>query len=160
MEVMLLSFLALTLEKEWKLSKDQTATIVSLVFIGAMSGNIILGSGGDRLGRRPIFYFCSFIIGVFGILTSFVHGYIALLIVRFIVGIGLGGLTVPFDILAEFIPTETRGKYLILIELFWTLGSFLTVLAAYGTLGQGISWRIFVVICALPCFLSMVLVKN
>jgi MFS family permease len=159
MEVMLLSFLALTLENDWKLTKDQTASIVSLVFIGAMVGNLILGPAGDRLGRQPIFYICSLIIGIFGIVTSFVHSYVALILVRFVVGIGLGGLTVPFDILAEFTPTKQRSKYLILIELFWTLGSFLTVLVAYGTLGQGISWRVFVSLCAMPCFLSMLLVK-
>jgi len=158
MEAMLLSFLALILEKEWTLSKEQTATIISLVFIGAMVGNLIFGPAGDRLGRRPIFYICSLTIGMFGIATSFVRGYIALILLRFVVGIGLGGLTVPFDILAEFLPTQSRGTYLILINLFWTLGSVLTVLVAYCTIGIGIHWRWFVSICAIPCFISMVFV--
>jgi hypothetical protein len=36
-----------------------------------------------------------------------------------VVGFGVGGLTVPFDILAEVLPTKHRGKNLLYIEYFW-----------------------------------------
>jgi hypothetical protein len=68
----------------------------------------------------------------------------------------VGGITVPFDILAEFLPSEQRGSYLLLIEYFWTLGSMFVPIVAYYTLEKFDSWRIFVAICALPCVVSLV----
>jgi hypothetical protein len=34
-----------------------------------------------------------------------------------LVGFGVGGLTVPFDLLAELSPVTHRGKFLIYIEV-------------------------------------------
>ena len=44
---------------------------------------------------------------------------------RFGVGLGIGGFTVPFDLLAETAPTRIRGLALCAVWLFWTLGSVL-----------------------------------
>jgi hypothetical protein len=41
---------------------------------------------------------------------------------RAIVGFGVGGAVVPFDLLAEFLPNKHRGTFLIYIEGFWTIG--------------------------------------
>ena len=67
----------------------------------------------------------------------------------------IGGLTVPFDILAEFIPTKDRGRYLLLIEYYWTAGSMLVPIIAYYTIELADSWRLFVAVCAIPCIISL-----
>jgi MFS family permease len=157
MEIMLLSFLSIILQDEWGLTAAQTATITSCVFAGSLTGTLILGPLGDRVGRRPIFLACGLIISVFGIATGFATNYVQLVLTRFLVGFGVGGLTVPFDILAEFLPTRIRGRYLLLIEYFWTAGSMAVPLVAYLTVGNGLSWNIFVLICAIPCIASFVL---
>lgn len=54
----------------------------------------------------------------------------------------------PFDVFAEFLPSNARGKHLLIIEYFWTAGSMMTPLFAYWTLQS--SWRLFVILCALP----------
>ena len=157
MEIMLLSFLSIILQDEWGLTAAQTATITSCVFAGSLTGTLILGPLGDRVGRRPIFLACGLIISVFGIATGFATNYVQLVLTRFLVGFGVGGLTVPFDILAEFLPTRIRGRYLLLIEYFWTAGSMAVPLVAYLTVGNGLSWNVFVLICAIPCIASFVL---
>jgi len=63
---------------------------------------------------------------------------------------------VPFDILAEFLPDTIRGKYLLLIEYFWTAGSIITPIVASLTIRNGGSWKLFVIICAIPCLISVV----
>lgn len=68
----------------------------------------------------------------------------------------IGGLTVPFDILAEFLPTHQRGEYLLLIEYYWTAGSMIVPILAYITLELLNSWRIFVAVCSIPCVVSFV----
>jgi MFS family permease len=53
--------------------------------------------------------------------------YTTLVIFRGIVGFGVGGCTVPFDLLAEFLPNSHRGQFLMNIEYFWTLGCIFVV---------------------------------
>lgn len=126
MEVLLLSFLAVVLKAVWGLSDDQTATITSSVFVGALLGTLTLGYLGDRLGRKPVFTLTAGIICISGFLTAVANDYWTLLFFRFLVGFGVGGLTVPFDTLAEFVPNSHRGSNLLLIEYFWTAGTICT----------------------------------
>ena len=171
MQVLLLSFLSEVLRAEWKLSSDQTASISSVLFAGAMVGTLILGPMADHCGRKPGFLMAASIIAFFGIAVAFSQTYTTLLAMIAMVGVGVGGLTVPFDIFAEFLPAHARGTNLLLIEYFWTIGILLVVFIAYCTLGGGAGddfadspnqnhrdpWRIFVILCSLPCCLSVVL---
>ena len=43
------------------------------------------------------------------------------------------------------------------INYFWTFGSLLAAFFAYVTLGCGRSWRIFVLLCSIPCLISAIL---
>jgi MFS family permease len=165
MEVILLSFLSIVLVTRSILTPGQASLLTSLVFVGALGGTLVLGPLADRVGRRPVFALTAVIIAVFGFATSLASTFLALALIRSMVGFGVGGLTVPFDALAEFVPLANRGKYLLFVEYFWTLGTLLTPLAAYATLGGGggnddektenpSSWRWFVAVCATPCALS------
>lgn len=164
MEVLLLSFLAVILKVEWALEEHQTDTILSIVFAGAMVGTLVLSPLGDIVGRRPVFTITASMIAVFGVVTAFVPNYNTFLFARFMVGFGVGGLTVPFDTLAEFIPTSHRGTNLLYIELFWTCGTMLVPVAAWWTLGhddgneEGFApWKSFVILCSIPCILSTIM---
>lgn len=184
LEVLLLSFLTLVLHSsDWDLTPRQTSGITSCVFLGALVGSIVLGRLADTKGRRPMFIATAGMIAVFGFATGFAPDYYTLVACRFLVGFGVGGLIVPFDTLAEFMPASHRGQSLLKIEYFWTAGSLLVVLCSYLTLGQskagpidedstaildivalatrGFSnfwgaWRIFVIFCSLPCFVATV----
>jgi MFS family permease len=159
MQVLLLSFLCEVLRVEWGLSKDESASITSVLFFGAMVGTLILGPLADKKGRKPVFLVAATMISFFGMAVGFAASYWQLLIFIFLVGTGVGGLTVPFDILAEFLPADARGKNLLMIEYFWTVGVLLVVVLAYFTLGGGAggNWRLFVILCSLPCWTSVLL---
>ena len=159
MEIMLLSFLTLVLNQEWQWEGEhpiEIPLITASMFAGALVGTAVLGPLGDRIGRKPVLLYAASIISFFGLVTAFCNSFGPLLFVRFIVGFGIGGLTVPFDILAEFLPTENRGKYLLMIEYYWTLGSMVVPIIAYFAFEVIYSWRIFVIICAIPCVLSLI----
>ena len=68
----------------------------------------------------------------------------------------IGGLTVPFDVLSEFLPTEKRGHYLLAIEYYWTAGSMISPILAYVAIEILNSWQAFVIACAVPCFVSFI----
>ena len=160
MQVLLLSFLSEVLRLEWQLNDEETAMITSILFIGAIFGTLILGPLADKKGRKPIFLLAASIISCFGVTVAMVTNYMSLLACLFMVGVGVGGLTVPFDILAEFLPADSRGKNLLVIEYFWTVGVLFVVAMAYLTLGDGQnagSWRPFVVICTIPCWVSVLI---
>jgi len=173
MEVLLLSFLSIVLKHDWNLSVGEMNTIISIVFAGALVGTLLLGKAGDYYGRKPIFVITALVISLAGVATAFCQTYVQLLVARFIVGMGVGGLTVPFDTLSEFLPTASRGKNLLYIEFFWTLGTLSVPVVAYLTLdttagsssdnnnndeagdGDGEShWQLFVILCSIPCFIS------
>lgn len=113
MEILLLSFLSVILTVEWGLEGHQNDLLISVVFLGAMIGTLILSPLGDHMGRRPVFSLTAAIIAIFGIGTAFCSNYTQLLLARFMVGFGVGGLVVPFDTLAEFLPAEYRGPNLL-----------------------------------------------
>jgi MFS family permease len=160
MQVMLLSFLSEVLKVEWNLTDDETAFITSNLFAGAIFGTLILGPLADKKGRKPVFICAAMIISFFGVAVAFAVNYWSLLALLFLVGFGVGGLTVPFDILSEVLPAASRGKNLLLIQYFWTIGVLMVVGAARFTLGDsgvGGNWRLFVMLCSLPCFTSIFL---
>jgi MFS family permease len=78
-------------------------------FLGAFIGTLVLGPLGDKLGRKPLFIFSAASISVCGMLTALSTSYVLMMIFQFGVGIGLGGVVIPFDAIAEFIPNQHRG---------------------------------------------------
>lgn len=151
-EVMLLSFLSLSLQSEWGLTSTSAANLSAIVFVGMLVGTLVLGYLGDHIGRRPTYLASCVIITAFGVATAFAPNYAGLLGIRFVVGFGVGGITVPYDIFSEFVPTAARGKYLTAMSFFWTLGSLLAPALAYLTLDY--SWRLFVALCSIPALVS------
>jgi MFS family permease len=156
MEVSLLSFISDCAGDDWNLSPEQKATIVSVVFGGELFGSLFWGPVADYIGRRKAFLVVSVIISVAGFLSAFSPSYGWLVAFRLIVGFGVGGLTVPFDLLAEFIPSENRGTNLLYIEYFWTIGSLFVTGTAWATLSWS-SWRLLTAITAIPVCISSII---
>ena len=155
MEIMLLSFLSTVLRSEWQLTDSQTNFITASVFAGSFLGTLALGRLGDVWGRRPVFILTASLVSIFGLLTAVVQTYRQLVVCRFVVGIGVGGIGVVFDALAEVMPTARRGARLVYTSFFWTFCTLLVPVLAALTL-QTAGWRIFVVTCATPCIVSTV----
>lgn len=122
-----------------------------------------------------IYYIGSALVIIAGLLTSLSPNFLSLLIFRGIVGFGIGGSTIAFDILAEFLPTDQRGSFLIyigkhsispsviiayllshtnLLEFFWTFGSIFVATVAWLVLSS-YGWRAMVFICSIPAGMSL-----
>jgi len=135
------------------------------VFAGAVIGTLVLGTAGDVYGRKPLFIATASLIAVAGTATAVCRTYEEILLARFWVGFGIGGLTVPFDTLGEFLPGAARGKNLLYIEFFWTLGTLSVPVLAYLTLdtsadaveAENSHWQFLVLFCSIPIFLSVAL---
>lgn len=109
MEILLLSFLTLLVQAEWDLEPAQASAITSVAFCGAVLGTLVLGYLGDVWGRKPLFLFSTAMIATCGVLTALSTTYWMMMLCQFGVGFGVGGVTVPFDAIAEMIPNKERG---------------------------------------------------
>ena len=123
MEVSLLAFMSVCAGVEWHLSNAIIASITAAVFVGQFFGGLFWGPVADHIGRRKSFVAIITIISGAGVISGFSPNYQSLILFRFICGFGVGGLTVPFDLLAEFMPNDIRGAYLMKMEYFWCSGS-------------------------------------
>lgn len=154
MEVLLLSFLAIVVQSEFGVGAKEGAILTSSVFAGAMFGTLIMGRLGDIIGRKPMFLLAATIISTSGMLTALAQSYWVMLIFRFGVGFGLGGVVIPYDTLTEFLPSSERSLYLLRLGYFWTIGTMAVPALAYLGLQEQSSWRMFVLLCSFPCIVS------
>ncbi|CAN0265398.1 unnamed protein product, partial [Ectocarpus fasciculatus] len=77
-----------------------TALITSFA-INVQVGAIFLGMLSDAYGRRPSFQVATLLVVLFGLSTTFATSFWWLLLFRSLVGVGAGGMEVPFDLLGE-----------------------------------------------------------
>ncbi|XP_029940305.1 synaptic vesicle 2-related protein-like [Salarias fasciatus] len=149
MELMLLSVLGPQLHCEWRLHSYQVALITSVVFIGMGIGSPFWGYISDNYGRRVGLVMSMCWIFYFSLLTAFSPVYSWLLILRGIVGFGLGGIHQSMTLLSEFLPVKWRGTCVLLAGLFWAGGAALEVLLALLTMPT-LGWRWLVALSTIP----------
>eukprot|EP01121_Diplochlamys_sp_Union-15-3_P016783 TRINITY_DN5778_c0_g1_i4.p1 TRINITY_DN5778_c0_g1~~TRINITY_DN5778_c0_g1_i4.p1 ORF type:complete len:406 (+),score=35.66 TRINITY_DN5778_c0_g1_i4:328-1545(+) len=113
----------------------------------------------DKYGRRRAYLFSTIITFVFSIISALSPSFYFLVVTRAIVGFGLGGSSIPFSLLAEFLPSAKRGVFLCMVQLFWAIGSILEAaiaLAVFSNVGNHkYNWRILIVVSSIPAFLSL-----
>lgn len=123
MEMMLLTFLSPAVKCEWDLTQSEEATITTVVFVGMGVGSFFWGRVQDQYGRRRGYLACVVWTLVFGVATAFAGSYGTLLLCRLMVGFGVGGAHVAVTLFSEFLPSDKRAMCILLIEVFWAVGS-------------------------------------
>src|SRR5690606_34615307 len=120
MDVGLISFILAALTVQWDLTRGEAGWIASVGFIGMALGASLGGLLADRFGRRNVFAVTLLIYGVATGASALVGGIALLLVLRFFVGLGLGGeLPVASTYVSEFAPARIRGRVIVILEAFW-----------------------------------------
>jgi MFS transporter, AAHS family, 4-hydroxybenzoate transporter len=129
------------LVKGWQLVPARFVAALSAGIIGMMIGGPLLGLLGDRLGRRRVIMFGLCAIGLATLATMAAQSVTHLVILRFLTGIGLGGV-IPnvAALVAELSPRRLRGRILVIVALGMPLGISLPGLAA-GLLVPDFGWQ-------------------
>lgn len=123
MDVGLISFIIAALAVQWQLQPSETAWIASIGFLGMAIGATLGGLLADRFGRRQIFALTLLVYGIATGASALVTGLAALLVFRFLVGLGLGAeLPVASTYVSEFAPARIRGRVIVILEAFWAVG--------------------------------------
>uniref|UniRef100_A0A8C7IDY1 Synaptic vesicle glycoprotein 2Bb n=1 Tax=Oncorhynchus kisutch TaxID=8019 RepID=A0A8C7IDY1_ONCKI len=168
-ECFVVGFVLPSAEKDMCLSNGEKGMLGLIVFLGMMVGAFIWGGMADKLGRRKCLIWALTINCVFAFLSSFAQGYGFFLFFRLISGIGIGGsVPIVYSYFSEFLQMDKRGEHLSWLCMFWMVGGIYASFTAWGIIphyGWGFSmgtefqfhsWRVFVLVCALPAITSLV----
>ena len=156
MEILLIGFTLPLFGSLWGLSATWLGWIGASALAGSLVGSLLLGRLADQIGRRQIFQASILWYSILTALTALAWGPASLLTLRFLAGIGLGGmLVVDPSLLAEYLPPQRRGRYLVLLDFFWPIGLLLAIGLSWVFLDRlGGEWRWLFVAAALPAFLA------
>ncbi|CAK6966396.1 synaptic vesicle glycoprotein 2B-like [Scomber scombrus] len=168
-ECFVVAFVLPSAEKDLCLSNAEKGMLGLMVFLSMMVGAFLWGGLADKVGRRRCLVVALAINCVFTFLSSFAQGYGFFLFFRLLSGIGIGG-TVPivYAYFSEFLQMDKRGEHLSWLCMFWMIGGIYASFTAWGIIpryGWGFSmgtefqfhsWRVFVLVAALPAIASLV----
>lgn len=97
--------------KAWNLTPVEGGSIASYTFIGFMVGAAGFGILSDRIGRKKTLTLAVAISGIFNGLAYFAPDYTVFCLLRFLSGLGLGGIPpVNVTLMSELMPTRMRAK--------------------------------------------------
>ena len=159
MDVGLISFVIASLAVQWNLEPSQTAWIASIGFVGMAIGATVGGLLADRFGRRQVFAVTLLVYGLATGASALVGGLVALLVLRFLVGLGLGAeLPVASTYVSEFAPARMRGRLIVILEAFWAIGWTAAALIGFLVIpGSDDGWRWAFALGAIPAAYALVI---
>jgi AAHS family 4-hydroxybenzoate transporter-like MFS transporter len=151
-DITAISFAAPELAKAWGIA-DRSAfgPVFAASLVGMLFGAPALGWIGDRFGRKPAVIFSCIVFGAFTLAMMWASSLGQIMALRFITGIGLGGLLPNASALnAEYAPSRHRATMIILMYVGTAFGGAIpgpiaaVLVPAYG-------WQIlFLIGGALP----------
>ncbi|WP_111895510.1 MFS transporter [Acinetobacter sp. MB5] len=121
-----IGFIAPALKDEWGLKATELAPLFGSGLFGLMAGAMIFGPLADKLGRKPILISSVIIFGLATVFAAFSPNLPTLTVLRFITGLGLGGVMPnAIALTAEYAPTARRSQLVTMMFCGFTIGSAL-----------------------------------
>lgn len=154
-----ISYAAPLIAREWGLSRATLGPIFSSGLVGLMVGYLILPPLSDRFGHRRLIILGTAFFGIFTWLTVYANGLTELVALRFLAGVGLGGVAPSaVAMTCDFSPRRSRATFVLIIYCGFSLGFVIAGLLA-AKLIPGFGWRsLFHVGGLVPLALALLLV--
>lgn len=134
-DIKAMSFAAPSLATQWHLSISVFGPVFSASLVGIFCGAPLMGWIGDRYGRRVAIIGGCFLYGVSTLAMVLGQNLFEMELLRFITGIGLGGLMPnTIALTSELSPKRWRATLIVLMFTGITLGS--------GTPGPVTAWLV------------------
>ncbi|GLH75171.1 MFS transporter [Bradyrhizobium sp. SSBR45G] len=118
-----MAFAAPSIIRSWGIDKATLGVVFSAGIFGILVGGLILGYLGDRIGRRLAIVVATLTFGGFSLLTVWARDLNVLIALRFLAGIGIGGLApLCYALNLEYVPSRYRGTAVAIIMLGYVGG--------------------------------------
>lgn len=125
--------------REWALTPIQGGMLISAGFLGLMAGALGFACIGDRLGRKKAIMAGILVFSLFSGGASIAPSYPSLCFLRFLTGVGIGGVfPLTVALLSEFSPSRIRARVVTAAVSGFTFGwvvaasSSMAVIPRYG----------------------------
>lgn len=152
-DTLMISFIAPLLAKEWALAPTAIGRIFAVGYLGAIVGAVGMGPLADRFGRRTLLTIALLVAAIATMLCGTASSLHALLPLRFVSGIGLGGaLPAVMALTAEHAQPARRNGTVTLMYIGYPMGAVVggAVTAALLHLG----WSAIFFGTGIACFLA------
>lgn len=138
--------------------------ILAATFLGMLIGGSTLGRLADIMGRRPVMILNVSMIAVFAILSGFVGNASELIIMRLLMGIGIGaGYPIGSTYVADVSASRDRGAKMTLAFCGWGFGALACGLVGWLLLSvvpANIGWRLMLASGAIPAIVALVVIRT
>lgn len=119
----LVTFTLPYIQDQMVLSPTMIGLVSSAAFAGQMVGSLVGSYIADIVGRRPVIIWCTLISAVLTFVTGFAETAWALIILRFLGGLTIGGLLAPaWSINIESMPKGQKARAVTIIMLGFSAG--------------------------------------
>src|SRR3984957_7881454 len=121
-----LAYVAPSIASEWKLSPGIFSPVFAAVLLGSMVGAFGFGYLADRFGRKRTLVLCMILFGALNIGSAYATSIESFTLLRFLCGIGLGGV-IPnvMALVSEYAPARRRATLVAITWCGFSLGAVL-----------------------------------
>jgi SHS family lactate transporter-like MFS transporter len=140
-------------------SKEKVAFLTTVTLLMRPIGALIFGLWADRVGRRIPLIVDVLFYSTVGFLCAFAPSFTALIVLRLLYGIGMGGEWGLGAALAmEKIPTQRRGFFSGVLQQGYAVG-YLLAAASFLLISEvfGLSWRWLFGLSIVPALISLLI---
>eukprot|EP00927_Polykrikos_kofoidii_P043308 TRINITY_DN37368_c0_g1_i1.p1 TRINITY_DN37368_c0_g1~~TRINITY_DN37368_c0_g1_i1.p1 ORF type:complete len:490 (+),score=53.84 TRINITY_DN37368_c0_g1_i1:119-1588(+) len=159
-ELLLIAFVTSSVSIEWSLTHVQRGSIVTIVFVGVMFGNLISGLLCDWLGRKGPLLIGYVGLFVFSVASACSIGFLTISLCRFGVGVSFGiGVPAFQTVSTEITPTQWRLIATALGQIMFAAGEIFSA----GLLWwddpelEDLHWRWLLCVASIPSLVFLVL---
>lgn len=138
------------LMQEWGLSAVQAGLLASTALFGMMFGAMSFGTLSDKLGRKKTIMICVAIFSGFTFLGAFASSPVEFGILRFLAGLGIGGVMPNMvALMTEYAPKRIRSTLVAVMFSGYAIGGMASaLLGAWLVADHG--WKIMFFIAGIP----------
>ncbi|WP_336931239.1 MFS transporter [Acinetobacter tandoii] len=138
------------LMQEWELSAVQAGLLASTALFGMMFGAMSFGTLSDKLGRKKTIMICVAIFSGFTFLGAFASSPVEFGILRFLAGLGIGGVMPNVvALMTEYAPKRIRSTLVAVMFSGYAIGGMASaLLGAWLVADHG--WKIMFFIAGIP----------
>ena len=154
LDFFLLVFCAKAIATEFRTEPSAVMGAIFLTQAFRPVGAIVFGMLADRFGRRPVLMVNILSFSVIELACGFAPSLGALLVLRALFGLAMGGeWGVGAALAFETLPTEGRGAFSGILQEGYAMGSILAA-GAFALFFHGIGWRGLFILSSLPALLA------
>lgn len=138
------------LMQQWSLTAVQAGLLASAALFGMMFGAMIFGTLSDRLGRKKTIMICVTLFSGFTFLGAFATNPVEFAILKFIAGLGIGGVMPNVvALMTEYAPKKIRSTLVAIMFSGYAIGGMTSALLG-AWLVKDMGWQIMFLIAGIP----------